>query len=359
MGNLGAEQDIASIGSSEMLSYGEIANRTRNILTDYATLSHKRIRPLIRGGYAKEVIAYVRNRPGEAQHLIDSVGEPLLSDQIRVYNLPSQLIGENNTIVPLVGPEILVDFAIDPLDNTSPYVRGHDTLMYSVVGAFNHKTRNHIGGVAVDIVGNRIYRAVNGKVTLKDTETDTFQDVSISTRTDLSDENISIASFISEREYSLPFFDNFRPMIEAMAKKGYLYPGGGAFIYALMAAGSIDAYVMLNEPRSEIDPGLPLLLTAGGKAVSVDPETGKKTPYRFDPNLTASGSIPFFLAYAQEPIADRIIELYLEGKGRMQEQKAALKLYRELMMRPGEEYHLTEYLRTVRKQEGWPPIIPD
>src|SRR3989344_2571041 len=102
----------------ETLSYSEIANRTGAILTDYATFSHERIRPMIRAGEAKRVIAFVRNRPGETHHLIDSVGEPLLSDLIRMHDLPSRLIGENNTIIPIEGSDILVDFAIDPLDNT-------------------------------------------------------------------------------------------------------------------------------------------------------------------------------------------------------------------------------------------------
>lgn len=359
MGSTGVEQEGNGQGGPEQFSYSEIAKRARDVLTEYATLSHEKIRPLIRAGEARQAIDFVRNRPGETQHLIDLVGENLLANLIRTHDLPSRLIGENNTIVPIEGSEILVDFAIDPLDNTNPLVKDLvDILPWSVVGAYNHKTKRPIGAVAVDIVGNRIYRAANGKVTVMDTETDIVRNLSISQRTDLSDFNVTIASFIGEKDYSLPFFDLFRPMIEEMDRKGYLHPGGGAFIYALMAAGAVDAYIMLNEPRSEVDPGLPLLLAGGGKAVSVDPETGTKTPYKFDPDLTSSGTVPLFLAYAQEPMADRIIELYLEGKRKSEEQTAALILYRELMMTPGEEYHLTKYLEEIRKQQGHPPVIP-
>ncbi len=328
--------------SPEQLSRSEVTKRTKNVLTDFAVLSHSRIRPLLRAGLGKEVVAYVRNRPGEAQHIVDAMGEPLLSDIIRTHELPSRLIGENNTIVPLPGPEILVDFAIDPLDNTSPYVRGLDTLPYAVVGAYDHAKGTPIGATATDLIGNRIYRAADGKATLRDLEMPEGQDVkplAISTRTDLSDPNITIASFVSEREYFSPFADHFRYMVDGFDRKGYLYPGGGAFIYALMASGAVDAYVMMDEPRSEIDPGLPLLTIAGGKAVSVDRETGKKTPYKFDAELTASGTIPLFIAYAQETIADQIIESYLKGKQLYEEQTEALKVYRQLGLKPGEEYH--------------------
>lgn len=130
-------------------------------------------------------------------------------------------------------------------------------------------------------------------------------------------------------------------MLEAMHRKGMLYPGGGAFIYALLASGAVDAYVMADEPRSEIDPGIPFLIAAGGRAESIDPETGRGTPYRFDPEQTASGSVPLFIAYSQLAIRNRIVELYLEGKRQFEEQERALEFYREHVMNPNQDYPIT------------------
>jgi len=335
------ESNIGQPGGPDVLSRREIVTRTNTVLAEYGKLSLERIRPLVRAGEAKQVVAFVRNRPGEAQHLIDSVGENLLADEIRKIGLPARVIGENNDNFPLgadIEPRVV--FAIDPFDNTSPYVRGHDTPAYTVVGAYDSKGAP-IGGVIVDIMGNRIYASENGKNTVTDVETGVTKDLARSQRTDITDENISIASFVGEKEYSLPFFDAFRPMFEAMHNKGMLYPGGGAFIYALLASGAADAYVMMNEPRSEIDPGLPILLAAGGKAESINLETGKATPYKFDASLTDSDSVPLFIAYSQPEIRDAIVAAYLKGKAEAEEREVAIEFYREYQtMHEGQEYQL-------------------
>lgn len=317
--------------TQESLSNREIVQRTTDVLTEYGEESLKVMRPLIRKGMAKEVLGFVRNRPGEQMHLIDSVGEHLLANIARAHNLPSRVIGEQNTYYTAENQEPAVDITNDSLDNTSPYIRGLDINPYTVAGAFDHKTGNPIGGVIVDIERNRIYRSSKKQNTVKDVETGEIKPLQISKRKDIGDPNITIASFISEKEYFEPFARNFGPMMEAFDRKGFLYPGGGSFIYALLASGAVDAYVMVGEPRSEIDPGLPFLLNGGGKAVSVDPETGEKSPYKFDPEQTAAGSVPLFIAYAQEEIADQIVKLYLQGKNEAEERDVALEFYRRAM----------------------------
>ncbi len=320
---------ISELVSVEQLSRRELNARTNVVLLDYAEQSLSLLRPMIRSGQGKQPLGEVRFRPGEEQLLIDVAGESILASVVREHRLPAEIIGEHNTNTPLGREvEVLVDLPQDPIDNSSPYKRGLDILPYSVVGAFDHKTGAPIGGVIVDILGNKIYRSTPTKNTVKDVETGKIEELSVSKRTSMGDKDITIASFVSEKEYFLPFARNFGPMMEAFHRKGFLYPGGGAFIYALIASGAVDAYVMMNEPRSEIDPGVAFLLNGKGKAASVDPETGKKTPYKFDPSLTSSGSVPFFIAYAQEEIANQIIQLYLEGKKAADERDEALLFYR-------------------------------
>jgi len=331
---------VETQGQTPELSRAELRNRTMTVLTQYGESSLQRLRPMVRAGLGKEEMGEVRFRPGEAMHGIDLMGESLLASLVRQAELPARIIGENNTNIPLEDREPLVDMTIDPLDNTSPYVRGLDIPPYSVAGAFD-KNGAPIGGVIVDINGNKIYRASGNKVTVKDMETGVVTDLTRSQRKDIGDEKITIASFVGEREYSLPFFDNFRPLFDAMHKKGMLYPGGGAFVYALLASGALDAYVMMNEPRSEIDPGLPVFLASGGKAESIDLETGKSTPYKFDSSLTASESIPLFIAYSQPEIRDAIVAAYLQGKAEVKEREMAIEFYREYQeMQAGKEYPL-------------------
>jgi len=331
---------VERLGQTPELSRTELRNRTMTVLTQYGESSLQRLRPMVRAGLGKEEMGMVRYRPGEVQHGIDLMGEGLIASLVREQELPARIIGENNTNIPLDDREALVDIAIDPLDNTSPYVRGLDIPPYSVAGAFD-KNGAPIGGVIVDISGNKIYRASGNKATVMDTETSIVKELSRSQRKDISDPNVTIASFVGEKEYSLPFFDTFRPLFEAMDKKGMLYPGGGAFIYALLASGAVDAYVMMDEPRSEIDPGLPVLLAAGGKAESINLETGKGTPYKFDADLTASDSVPLFIAYSQPEIRDAIVASYLKGKEVAEEREKAVAFYREYQaMHEGQEYPL-------------------
>ena len=352
-----ANPDV-SIGQDgkEQLSRREINTKANLVLLDYAERSLTTLRPLIRAGKAKEVLGYVRNRPEESMHLIDSVGEHLLANIARAHGLSARIIGEQNTYHTIENEEPVVDIPNDSLDNTSPYIRGLDILPYTVASAYD-LSRKPVGGVIVDIIGNKIYRSTTSKNTVKDVETEEIKDLFISRRTNLTDENITIASFISEKEYFLPFSENFKAMIEKFHRKGFLYPGGGSFIYSLMASGAVDAYVMMDEPRSEIDPGLPFLLNGGGKAVSVDPVTGRKFPYRFDPELTAAGSVPIFLAYAQESIADQIIELYMEGREQKRIQDDALRFYQGLELRPGEESKIKEFLAIARQNTNLPGVI--
>ena len=146
-----------------------------------------------------------------------------------------------------------------------------------------------------------------------------------SRRITLTDSSSTLASFLGEKEYSLPFFEEFNSLVNAMHHKGYLYPGGGAFIYGLLASGAVDAYVMRNEPLSEIIPGLPLALTAGCTVVSVS-EDGTFQEFKFNPNaikenhrLYSEGVVSLFIAAATPEIRDEIIRHYRDEKRKKEE----------------------------------------
>lgn len=141
----------------------------------------------------------------------------------------------------------------------------------------------------------------------------------------LDDRNATLAAFVGEKKYSSKFFKYFSGLIKDMHSKGLLYTGGGAYIYGLLASGTVDAYVMFDEPLSEIIPGLPLLLAAGGNACSVNPD-GKyqeikitPTDYLKDHKLYAEGEIPLYIAYNTPQVRDQIIKYYIEAKKEIEE----------------------------------------
>lgn len=178
------------------------------------------------------------------------------------------------------------------------------------------------------------------------------QKIERSERITLTDQESTLASFLGENEYSLEFFGNFRALVKNMHRKGYLYPGGGAFIYGFLASGAVDAYVMHNEPFSEIIPGLPLALAAGCTVVAVN-EDGTYEEFKFNPNelkanykLYSEGTVPLFIAAATPEIRNEIIKYYLEAKkaNELREAKIAFA-----------ESHRKEFEAFVALQQGQNP----
>jgi|WetSurMetagenome_2_1015567.scaffolds.fasta_scaffold03406_9 fructose-1,6-bisphosphatase/inositol monophosphatase family enzyme len=175
-----------------------------------------------------------------------------------------------------------------------------------------------------------------------------------SDRTTLKDRNSTLATFVGEKEYSAKFFKYFGKLVNDMHPKGLLYTGGGAYIYGLLASGSVDAYVMFDEPVSEIIPGLPLALAAGCTVVSVN-EDGTHNDFKFDPNalredhkLYSEGSVHLFIAAATPGVRDEIITAYVKAKSEtLEAEKTKKELDQELTglrefknSRPKEEFEV-------------------
>jgi len=83
-------------------------------------------------------------------------------------------------------------------------------------------------------------------------------------------------------QYSSKFLDIFGELVRGLHPKALLYPQGGSFIYAYLASGLVNAYVMFDKPRSEIDPGFPMAKKVGCPVVSVDSD-GRYHDYQFIP----------------------------------------------------------------------------
>lgn len=303
----------------QTLSREELVNKTSEVLLSYAQKAIDALHGPVRKGESKQVIASVPGRPEDEQLAIDALGEHVLTGIIRDAKLQAFVFGEHNDYN-LGNGEAQIFFVIDSFDNTSQYKRGLDTPPYTVVSAYD-KEGNPLGTVIGDIKDKKAYISINGENFLLDLETGEKKKIAKSDKTTIKDPQITIASYLGSNEYSKEFLRFFCPMIEGMAPKGVLYGGGGSYIYGLMASGAVDAYVMFNEPYSEIFTGLPIALAAGCTVISVDKETGEIKELKFDPkkmkedpDTYKSGSVPLFIAAATPEIRDEIIRYYMEAK---------------------------------------------
>ena len=97
--------------------------------------------------------------------------------------------------------------------------------------------------------------------------------------------------------------------MESQFPKMRFWPDGGACSYPWLSRGLTDAYVMFDEPRTEIDPGLGFIWASGLKVYSVT-DTGTLNEYTFNPDKSSS-SIPWFIASCTEDFAKDIVNLVL------------------------------------------------
>ena len=112
--------------------------------------------------------------------------------------------------------------------------------------------------------------------------------------------------------YSKDFLSKFKGLIERLGPKALLYPQGGSFIYAFLASGLIDAYIMFNEPRSEIDPGFAMAKRAGCPVVEVSPN-GNYEDYYFLPGKQHD-KVDLLIAASTSELRDEIIKFYIKDK---------------------------------------------
>ena len=123
-------------------------------------------------------------------------------------------------------------------------------------------------------------------------------------------EPIVLSSYIMSSQYSPKFLDIFGDLIKNMHPKGLFYPHGGSYIYAFLASGLIDAYVMFNEPRSEIDPGFPMAKKAGCQIINVDSD-GNYQDYQFIPGRQHD-KVDLLIAVSTSELRDQLINHYVK-----------------------------------------------
>ena len=82
-------------------------------------------------------------------------------------------------------------------------------------------------------------------------------------------------------------------------------------IYAYLASGKVDAYVMFDEPRCEIDPGFPIAKAGGCEIVTVEKD-GSFQDYEFIPGKQFQ-RVPLLIAAATPELRDQLINYYVNS----------------------------------------------
>ena len=197
---------------------------------------------------------------------------------------------------------------IDPFDGSGLFRRGLRKEWYSVLSILDLDGKPIAGG-ALDIRSREIYLASEGGVTLVSLWDGSRKGVRPSRKSSI-DEDTIIAAYTMNLEYRIDWNGKAKNLNEGFP--GLLWGNGGACIYPLIASGDVHAYVMFEEPRSEIDPGLAFAAAAKYPLYAVD-ESGRMTQYEVDISKHLTGRVPFFIAACTEGMATSIASAVLNG----------------------------------------------
>jgi len=282
--------------------------KVKNLLIEYLIETTKRVREKALKGQGRQILGEVINRPEDIEIGIDRVGEEILKKLLNKYKLKATIFSEPDGRDIENGSHPEVYGSIDPFDGSVLFLRGFEHNWYTVLSFFDRKRNPICCGVA-DILNEKFYLSdKNGNYVL-DIKTGRKKKISPSKRKKLT-EPIVLASYVMSSQYSSKFLDIFGDLLKNMHPKALLYPQGGSFIYAYLAAGLIDAYVMFDEPRSEIDPGFPIAKKAGCSIVTIDSD-GRYKDYEFSPGRQHD-KIDLLIATTTPELRDALIKHYVK-----------------------------------------------
>jgi fructose-1,6-bisphosphatase/inositol monophosphatase family enzyme len=256
----------------------------------------------------REVLGAVAGRPEQedVEIGIDRVCDDLLETWCRRSGLSFDIHSEHGLRrVDGTGERYLI--ATDPFDGSGLFSRGLPAEWWSVLSVYTADLTPVAGG-AVDIIRGQLYLADAHEVTVKPLTGGSPQRLQPPKKAAL-DDSIVIAAFLMEPSYLSTWTGEGGALLMALIQRypgARIWPNGGSCIYPWLAQGKVHAYVMFNEPRSEVDPGLAFASAAGYPVVSVLPG-GSFEAYRFEPGKTA-GRVQLLVAACTEDMARSVID---------------------------------------------------
>jgi fructose-1,6-bisphosphatase/inositol monophosphatase family enzyme len=278
----------------------------QSLLLEYLKKTIEKIQEVAKEGGGKKILGPVIDRPDDMEIEIDRVGEAILKQLLEKHGQSATVFSEPENGDIVVGEHPDFYGALDPFDNSVLFLRGFQHSWYTVLSFFDEKGKLLCGGIG-DILNKTAY-VYNGRaVFLLDLYTGEQTPLRPSSRKTLK-EPIALASYLMSSQYSPKFLAFFGDLIQNMHPQALLYPFGGAHIYGHLAAGQLDAYIMFDEPRSEIDPGFGVAKAAGCFVGEIDKQ-GNWKDYEFTPGKQHE-TVPLFVAVATPELRDELISYY-------------------------------------------------
>ncbi len=283
--------------------------KIKKLLIDYLTLTTEEVKKRAAAGQGREILGEVINRPEDIEIGIDRIGEEIAEKLVKKYKLKATIFSEpDGRDIKTGGENPEIYGSIDPFDGSVLFLRGFEQNWYTALSFYDKERRPIATGIA-DILNEKFYIMNNGENYLLDMKNNGKKKIFSSSRKKIT-EPIVLASYVMSSQYSSKFLDIFGDLLKNLHSKSLLYPQGGSFIYAYLASGLIDAYVMFDEPRSEIDPGFPMAKCAGCSVISVDSD-GNYKDYEFIPGRQHD-KVDLLIAVANPEIKDQLIKYYVK-----------------------------------------------
>jgi fructose-1,6-bisphosphatase/inositol monophosphatase family enzyme len=284
-----------------------VPKKIKDVLIEYLSETTDELRRIAKKQGGRQILAEVANRPDDVEIAIDRVGEKVLAKILKKHKLKAVVFSEprEREIGSQAEPEIYG--SLDPFDGTVLYLKGFEENWYTCLSFYNKKGEPLATGIA-DVLNKTFYiTGEKGNYILKYGQK---RAIFPSQRKSTADKNFVLASFVMSSVYSKKFFDVFGNLLNNLSPKALFYPNGGSFIYAYLAAGIVDVYIMFDEPRSEIDPGFPIAQRAGCKIVSVEPN-GSYQDYKFLPDKRDE-KVGLLIAAATPQLVEQLVNHYLK-----------------------------------------------
>jgi len=278
----------------------------KNLLVEYLVETTREVKKIAAQGKGRQVLGETINRPEDLEIGIDRAGEEILEKLLKKHRIKATIFSEPEDRDIKNGGEIYG--SVDPFDGSMLYLRGFEHNWYTALSFFDKKRNPLCCGIA-DIINEKYYITEGNGNYLVSMDGEKKKKIEPATRKKLT-EPIVLASYIMSSQYSPKFLDIFGDLVRNMHPKGLFYPHGGSYIYSFLASGLIDAYVMFNEPRSEIDPGFPIAKNAGCQIVSVDSD-GNYQDYQFIPG-GQHGKVDLLIATSTPQLRDQLIKHYVK-----------------------------------------------
>jgi fructose-1,6-bisphosphatase/inositol monophosphatase family enzyme len=268
-------------------------------------------------GWGRDVLGPVagRTESEDVEIGLDRFSEDLLQEWLERCGTDVDLYSEHSRR--RIGGSGTAPFLItcDPFDGSGHFMRGLPAEWWGVLTVWERSGSDltPIMAGAIDINRRELYKAEGSVVTVEALETGEVSEVRPSQAQSLSQDSI-IAAYLMSPQYIRAWTSRSAGLLEAMEREypeARLWADGGACSYPWLARGLTHAYVMYDEPRTEIDPGLGFASAGGFVVYSVSPE-GDLEPYRFEPERSAE-RVPWLIAACTEALARDLARLVAYG----------------------------------------------